>query len=103
MLSNNLVVPTLNGDVLVTINSMSEVFIDNAKVTGADILADNGVVHVIDAVLLPTTTSVSELNNLDKEYLYSINILGEKINRSLKNQIIFDVYIDGSITKRYVR
>jgi len=45
-------------------------------------------------------TSVSELNNLDKEYLYSINILGEKINRSLKNQIIFDVYIDGSITKR---
>ena len=28
MLSNNLVVPTLNGDVLVTINSMSEVFID---------------------------------------------------------------------------
>ena len=45
-------------------------------------------------------TSVSELNNLDKEYLYSINILREKINRSLKNQIIFDVYIDGSITKR---
>ena len=42
------------------------------------------------------------LKHLDKEYLYSINILGEKINRSLKNQIIFDVYIDGSITKRYV-
>ena len=103
MLSNNLVVPTLNGDVLVTINSMSEVFIDNGQVTGADILADNGVVHVIDAVLLPTTTSVSDLNHLDKEYVYSINILGEKINRSLKNQIIFDVYIDGSITKRYVR
>ena len=103
MLSNNLVVPTLNGDVLVTINSMGEVFIDNAQVIVADLVADNGVVHVIDAVLLPTTTSVSELNHLDKEYLYSINILGEKINRSLKNQIIFDVYIDGSITKRYVR
>ena len=103
MLSNNLVVPTLNGDVLVTINSMSEVFIDNAQVIVADLVADNGVVHVIDAVLLPTTTSVSELNHLDKEYSYSINILGEKINRNLRNQIIFDVYIDGSITKRYVR
>ena len=103
MLSNNLVVPTLNGDVLVTINSMSEVFIDNAQVIFADLVADNGVVHVVDAVLLPTTTSVSELNHLDKVYSYSINILGEKINRNLRNQIIFDVYIDGSITKRYVR
>jgi uncharacterized surface protein with fasciclin (FAS1) repeats len=103
MLSDNLVVPTLNGDVLVTINSMGEVFIDNAQVIVADLVADNGVVHVVDAVLLPTTTSVSELNHLDKEYSYSINILGEKINRNLRNQIIFDVYIDGSITKRYVR
>ena len=99
MLSNNLVVPTLNGDVLVTINSMSEVFIDNGQVTGADILADNGVVHVIDAVLLPTTTSVSELNHLDKEYLYSVNILGEKVNYNLKNQIIFNIYKDGSVEK----
>ena len=103
MLSNGQMVSTLNGDVIVTINSMGEVFIDNAQVIIVDILADNGVVHVIDAVLLPTTTSVSDLNHLDKEYVYSINILGEKINRSLKNQIIFDVYIDGSITKRYVR
>ena len=28
-------------------------YIDNAMVTVADIVADNGVVHVIDAVLLP--------------------------------------------------
>ena len=102
MLSNNQVVTTLNGDVLVTINTMG-VFIDDAQVTGPDLTADNGVVHVIDAVLLPTTTSVSELNHLDKEYSYSINILGEKINRNLRNQIIFDVYIDGSITKKYLR
>ena len=99
MLSNNLVVPTLNGDVLVTINSMAEVFIDNAQVIGADLIADNGVVHVIDAVLLPTPTSVSELNHLDKEYLYSVNILGEKVNYNLKNQIIFNIFKDGSVEK----
>ena len=58
MLSNNQVVTTLLGtDVTVTINSMG-VFIDNAMVTVADIVADNGVVHVIDAVLLPTTTDI---------------------------------------------
>jgi hypothetical protein len=92
-------VTTLLGtDVTVTINSMG-VFIDNAMVTVADIVADNGIVHVIDAVLLPTTTSVSELNHLDKEYLYSVNILGEKVNYNLKNQIIFNIFKDGSVEK----
>jgi len=103
MLSNNQIVTTLNGDVLVTINSVG-VFIDNAQVTGPDIAADNGVVHVIDAVLLPNTTSVNDLSlNSLKEYLYSVNILGEKINRFVKNQIIFDIYNNGEIVKRFVR
>ena len=43
-------------DVVVTINA-NGVFIDNAQVTVADLVADNGVVHVIDAVLLPQRTS----------------------------------------------
>jgi len=99
MLSNNQVVTTLLGtDVTVTINSMG-VFIDNAQVTVADIVADNGVVHVIDAVLIPTTTDIVDYNNLEKTYLYSINILGEKVSSNSKNQIIFNVFKDGSIEK----
>jgi uncharacterized surface protein with fasciclin (FAS1) repeats len=30
-----------------------KVMINNATVTAADIMADNGVVHVIDTVILP--------------------------------------------------
>jgi len=54
-LSDGMMVATLNGaEVTVTINDEG-VFINDAQVTMADILADNGVVHVIDAVLLPPT------------------------------------------------
>ena len=106
MLSNGQVVTTLLGtDVTVTINA-SGVFIDNAQVTVADLVADNGVVHVIDAVLLPSnTTSVldNSINSESNQYMYSVNILGKRVNKMLKNQIIFDVYKNGTILKRFVR
>jgi len=58
-LSNGQTIPTLFGEsVLVTIGG--GVFINTAEVTVPDLLADNGVVHVINAVLVPTTLSVSE-------------------------------------------
>ena len=43
---------TLNGQDL-TISAMDGVSINNAKVIKADIQAKNGVIHVIDTVLLP--------------------------------------------------
>jgi uncharacterized surface protein with fasciclin (FAS1) repeats len=53
-LTNGQMVTTLMGkDVTVTIDGEGAVFINNAKVTSADITASNGVVHVIDAVLVP--------------------------------------------------
>jgi uncharacterized surface protein with fasciclin (FAS1) repeats len=52
-LSDGMVAPTVLGEeVTVTINNQG-VFINNARVTVADIETGNGVVHVIDAVLIP--------------------------------------------------
>ena len=50
---DNMLISTLSGgDVLVTITD-GALFIDYAQVTFADLEADNGVVHVIDGVLIP--------------------------------------------------
>jgi uncharacterized surface protein with fasciclin (FAS1) repeats len=61
-LTNGQTVATLQGQsVTVTINAEG-VFINNAQVTVADIVTDNGVIHVIDAVLLPQQpNSVSDI------------------------------------------
>ena len=45
-------VKTAQGSEL-TLATMGGVTVDNAKVTAADIVADNGVIHVIDSVVLP--------------------------------------------------
>lgn len=45
-------IKTLQGSEL-TVSTSSGVTVDNAKVTKADIVADNGVIHVIDTVLMP--------------------------------------------------
>lgn len=37
----------------ISINAKDGVMIDNAKVVQADIAADNGVIHVIDTVIMP--------------------------------------------------
>jgi transforming growth factor-beta-induced protein len=53
-LSDGQMIATVNGkEIKVTINEAG-VFINNAKVTVANLEADNGVVHVIDAVLIPS-------------------------------------------------
>ena len=58
-LSDGQMITTLNGDsIKVTIDQAGDVFIDDAKVTAADIQTDNGVVHVIDAVIVPEYTVV---------------------------------------------
>ena len=52
-LSDGQIITTLQGQPVTVAINMGSVMINNANVTVADILADNGVVHVIDAVLVP--------------------------------------------------
>jgi len=54
-LSDGQMIKALNGDKLTVKLAGEKAYIDNAMVTVADIKADNGVVHVIDAVITPST------------------------------------------------
>jgi len=57
-------VATLNGE-SVLVSLTNGVMINNANVTIPDVLAYNGVAHVIDAVLLPPTTDVTNNNEME--------------------------------------
>jgi len=52
-LSNGQMIETLNGDKIEVKLADNKAYIDKAMVTVADIKADNGVVHVINAVITP--------------------------------------------------
>ncbi len=46
-------VKTVNGAEITVKSDYGKVMVDNANVTKTDIIASNGVIHVIDAVILP--------------------------------------------------
>ena len=88
----------------VTINDEG-VFINDAQVTIADIPADNGVVHVIDAVLLPVAVSTADLTQFASVTLYpnpavsSVTVDMSNVNAEI---LRFDIYdITGSIISTY--
>lgn len=87
-LSDGMTAITLLGkDIKVTINDQG-VFINGAKVTVADIMADNGVVHVIDTVLVPeTATSINDL--MDEQQMFRIypNPVSTNLNIELVGNI----------------
>ncbi|MDB2362661.1 fasciclin domain-containing protein, partial [Flavobacteriales bacterium] len=97
-----------DGDVLTTLNTTEltvsvddgTYIIDMATVTAANLEADNGVVHVINMVLIPADpSSINEFNTTDI-YMYSLNLLGEKVDRNTKGEVIIDIYTNGKTVKR---
>ena len=52
-LSDGMMAKTVEGSE-VTVKTDPEVMVDGAKVTQADIEASNGVIHVIDTVIMPS-------------------------------------------------
>jgi len=67
--NGNLVQPvSTTNNLKMTVTSNSEVFVNQAQVILADVAADNGVVHVLDAVVLPFETVVDVA--LDNNFTY---------------------------------
>merc|ERR1712028_72203 len=58
-LSNGMLIPTLQGEeVTVDLNTEGDVKINDSTVVGADVLASNGVIHVLNQVLVPPSVDV---------------------------------------------
>jgi len=103
-LSEGMMITTLNGtELMVSIND-NGVMIDNAMVTVADIIADNGIVHVINAVLIPdNNSSISGYTNINHDdYLYSIDLMGRIINIDEHTGICIDIYKSGNSIKKSI-
>ena len=44
---------------------------------------------------------VTDINEYSNKYLYSINLLGKKVNRNVKKQVVLDIYSNGKVVKRF--
>jgi uncharacterized surface protein with fasciclin (FAS1) repeats len=59
-IADGLMLTSLEGEMLDFRITDEGIFVENAQIIVTDILADNGVVHVIDAVMLPVSVSTAE-------------------------------------------
>lgn len=91
-LMNNMTVSTINGaDIIIRIED-DNVFINNAMVTMADIDADNGVVHVIDAVLLPGDSVFDIVVNSEQHTTLETAIFAANLDETLQGDGSFTLF-----------
>lgn len=73
---------TLFGETITVTFEGENIFINDAQVTTADIVTVNGVVHVINTVLIPTTLSVDDNPNINSLSVYP-NPASDQLNLSI--------------------
>lgn len=83
MVGKNTAVPTLQGgNVYVTKTAASSgVSVNNAKVTKTDLQAENGLVHVIDHLLMPPTQDILEIVQANP----NLSLLVAAVNRAAES------------------
>ena len=82
-LTDGMTATALNGDTLDFTVSTDAVTVSGATVTSADVMTTNGVIHVIDAVLMPPADVVTLPDGCD--YLVSIDDTGYAYDHTVLN------------------
>ncbi|MGV8829971.1 MAG: fasciclin domain-containing protein, partial [Breznakibacter sp.] len=92
-LSDGQTIMTLQGQKVQVSIKNGHVYINNAKVTVADVMADNGVVHVINAVLLPPTNTIYDIvsNSADHTILKAA-VDAAKLDATLKGEDLLTLF-----------
>jgi len=102
-LSNNQILETFNGEELtVSINDGAVVLIggtNNVTVVATDIDACNGVVHVIDGVLLPSFEETSISSSMDAESSITTHFTSDSFSKSSKRGKSFGTSKSGKSSK----
>jgi uncharacterized surface protein with fasciclin (FAS1) repeats len=91
-LSDGQMITTLNGDSVMVSIMEGNVYINDAMVTVADLEASNGVVHVIDAVLIPTTTVVDIIAASPVHNTLEAAIIAAELDDDLSGEGPFTVF-----------
>jgi uncharacterized surface protein with fasciclin (FAS1) repeats len=69
---DNTSVKTVNNADIFVSRKAAGVFVNGASVTTADIMADNGVIHVINTVLMPPTGNIVETAQANPNFTYLV-------------------------------